>query len=227
MKNLLFLFFFMVSINVMNGQEKATLMYFGDPMCSWCYGFSEELNEALNILGDDVDFELVMGGLRPYNTETMTELKEFLTDHWNEVNSRTGQKFSYDILEENEMKYDTEPACRAVVTMREMHPELVYDYFKGAQHAFYFQNKNPNLASTFVDLAAKQGVDKEAFRQKYESDEMKAAVRQDFTLAAEIGATSFPTLILKKDETYYLISRGYGMAEVVVKSVRKVLEGEN
>ena len=211
----------------MNGQEKASLIYFGDPMCSWCYGFSDELNEALNSLGDQVDFELVMGGLRPFNTETMTDLKGFLTEHWNDVNSRTGQKFSYDILEESTMMYDTEPSCRAVVTVREMHPELAYEYFKSTQHAFYFQNKNPNLSSTFVDLAAKHGIDKEAFRQKFESDAMKVAVRGDFNMSAEIGATSFPTLILKKDETYYLISRGYAKAEVVVKSVSKVLEGEN
>ena len=65
MKNLLFLFLLTISSTMMNGQEKATLIYFGDPMCSWCYGFSDELNDALNLLSDQVDFELVMGGLRP------------------------------------------------------------------------------------------------------------------------------------------------------------------
>ncbi len=211
---------------MVNGQDKATLMYIGDPMCSWCYGFSTELDEAITELSEEVDFELIMGGLRPYNTETMAELKPFLEEHWNDVQERTGQKFSHDILEEKEMLYDTEPACRAVVTMKELDPELAYIYFKSVQHAFYFQNKNPNSIDTYVDLAVKLNVDELAFRQKFESIEMKDAVKIDFNLSAEIGATSFPTLILKKGDTYFLITRGYSKSEVVVKNVRKVLSGE-
>lgn len=211
---------------MLNGQEKSSLIYIGDPMCSWCYGLSPELNEALDVLKDDVDFELVMGGLRPYNDETMSDLKDFLTDHWKEVHERTGQKFSYDILEESEMNYDTEPACRAVVTMRSINPDLSYDFFKSVQHAFYFQNRNPLLTETYVEIAEKLGVSGEDFKEKFESLEMKDKVREDFNLSAEIGATSFPTLILKKEGNYFLISRGFSKSEVIVKNVKKVISGE-
>jgi putative protein-disulfide isomerase len=212
---------------MLNGQEKATLIYVGDPMCSWCYGFTSELDEAVIELGDEVDFELIMGGLRPYNKESMHDLKDFLKDHWAEVYARTGQKFSYDILEEKEIAYDTEPACRAVVTIKSIDPSITHSYFKSIQHSFYFQNKNPLDASTYVELAQKFGVNEEEFLQRFESEEMKLEVKNEFNYSSKLGATSFPSLILKYEDSYYLVSRGYSKSEVIIKNIREVISGNN
>ena len=37
------------------------LIYVGDPMCSWCWGFAPEIES----LADDYPIEVVVGGLRP------------------------------------------------------------------------------------------------------------------------------------------------------------------
>jgi len=137
---LTFIFFF--HINTMMSQSKPKLIYFGDPMCSWCYGFSPEMEKAIDSLSSEVDFQMVMGGLRPYNTETMKDLGDFLQHHWEEVGSRSGQSFSYEILKDTSFVYDTEPACRAVVLMRELKPEKEFEFFHKVQNAFYFKNKN-------------------------------------------------------------------------------------
>ena len=44
------------------------LIYIGDAMCSWCHGFSPELDQVI-LDNPNFDLKLVMGGLRPYNTE--------------------------------------------------------------------------------------------------------------------------------------------------------------
>lgn len=203
--------------------QKPQLMYFGDPMCSWCYGFSEEFSQAVNNLDNQIELKFVMGGLRPYNQETMTDLKSFLKEHWQEVSARTGQKFSYDILEEPDMLYDTEPACRATVAFREMYPGRTMDFFKAAQHAFYFKNKNPNIASTYTEIVESMGLDSKAYEISFLSDEMKLKVKEDFEFAAGLGAQSFPTVILKKGDDYYLVAQGYAKAEVLEKNVLKIL----
>ena len=203
--------------------QKAQLMYFGDPMCSWCYGFSEEFSEAVSNLGNQVELQFVMGGLRPYNKESMLDLKSFLLDHWQEVSARTGQKFSYDILEEPEMLYDTEPACRATVTFREMYPGRTMDFFKAIQHAFYFKNKNPNIAATYTEIVQSMGLESALFEKNFLSDEMKLKVKEDFEFSAGLGAQSFPTVILKKGDDYYLVAEGYAKAEVVEKNVLKII----
>lgn len=223
MKHIAILVVIMLSTLHIKGQDKAELLYFGDPMCSWCYGFSPEFSQAVTELDDRVNLTLIMGGLRPFNTESMTDLKSFLSEHWEDVHARTGQKFSYDILEETTMKYDTEPACRSVVTVKAMEPELALDYFKAVQHAFYFRNKNPNITKTYADIAQSMGMDRELFVEKFESDDMKAEVKKEFQFSSELGARSFPTVILKKGSDYFLIAEGYMKAEVVEKNVLKIL----
>lgn len=201
-------------------QERPVLMYFGDPMCSWCYGFSPEFKKAMSELGDDLDFQIVMGGLRPYNTETISDLGDFLKEHWQHVYEKSGQEFSYEILQDTNFVYDTEPSCRAVVTIRKMNPEITFDFFSAIQKAFYFENKNTNETSIFSTLAAQFGIDKTAFTESFESDEMKQLVREDFYLSNETGVRGFPTVILKKGEKLFLISSGYLKAEDLIKRVK-------
>ena len=39
------------------------LIYFTDPMCSWCYGFSPVIDEIRRAYGDALPIRVVMGGL--------------------------------------------------------------------------------------------------------------------------------------------------------------------
>jgi|TARA_B110000037_G_scaffold146884_1_gene165944 putative protein-disulfide isomerase len=51
----------------MKAQEtKPQLIYVGDPMCSWCYGFSDELIEIAQAFKNNVYFKIIVGGLKPY-----------------------------------------------------------------------------------------------------------------------------------------------------------------
>ncbi len=204
-------------------QSKPQLIYFGDPMCSWCYGFSPEISKAKEQLSERINFKLVMGGLRPYNTQTMTDLGDFLKHHWEDVGKRSGQPFSYDILNDASFVYDTEPACRAVVVMRTLKPEAEFDFYKKIQTSFYSENKNTNLTSTFADLAVEFKLDKKEFAEKFESDEMKQKVREDFVYSNESGVRGFPTLVLKDGDNLYLIANGYTEAEAIIKKCNDIL----
>ncbi len=204
-------------------QEKPTLMYFGDPMCSWCYGFSPEFSKTMEKMKEALDYQIVMGGLRPYNTERIIDMKDFLREHWQHVFDKSGQEFSYEILMDPTFIYDTEPSCRAVVTMRKLKPESTFEYFKAVQSAFYFENKNTNLTQTFVEIAEKFGIEKSLFKNEFESDELKQMVREDFIFSNETGIRGFPTVVLKKGEQLFLIANGYAKSEVLVKKIKDLL----
>lgn len=220
------IFFFFIQNAIMT-QTKPKLIYFGDPMCSWCYGFSPEFSEAMESLGDSFDYQFVMGGLRPYNQEQISSMEDFLKEHWHHVSEASGQPFSYEILKTPDYVYDTEPPCRAVVTMRKLKPEVEFDYFKAIQSAFYFENQNTNLTQTYVNLAVKFGLDAETFRKELESEEMKNAVKEDFSYSSNIGVRGFPTVVLQNGDKYYMISNGYMKAEQVVQRCRNYLNSEN
>ena len=205
-------------------QDKPQLIYFGDPMCSWCYGFSPEISAAVDSLGATVDFQMIMGGLRPYNTQTMTDLGDFLKDHWKEVGERSGQPFGYEILKDETFVYDTEPACRAVVVMKKLQPESTLAFFKKIQHSFYKENKNTNSVETYLELVEEFGIEKEIFQKEFESDEMKAAVKSEFTYSSEIGVRGFPTLVLQKGDKYFLLTNGYTTADNIIEKCREMLK---
>ena len=215
--------FFFLQKNIM-AQDKPQLIYFGDPMCSWCYGFSPEISTAVDSLGDSVDFQMIMGGLRPYNTETMADLGDFLKDHWKEVAEKSGQPFSYDIISDHTFIYDTEPACRAVVVMKKLQSESTLAFFKKIQHSFYAKNKNTNSIETYLELVEAFGIEKAIFQKEFESDEMKAAVKSEFTYSSEIGVRGFPTIVLQKDGKFHLISNGYTSSGNIIENCRAMLK---
>ena len=48
------------------------LWYFADPMCSWCWGFSPAIDVLRDEYRDRIKIALVLGGLRPGETTSMT-----------------------------------------------------------------------------------------------------------------------------------------------------------
>ena len=94
-------------------------VYFADPMCSWCYGFSPVITTLAERFSGRLPVRLVMGGLRAGNTRPMRpQDKDYIRGAWTRVGEASGQPFDFAFFEREGFIYDTEPACRAVVTMR-------------------------------------------------------------------------------------------------------------
>ena len=221
-QKIIFIFIYLVIAISMKGQEK--LIYVGDPMCSWCYGFAPQLDKLVEQYKSKMDIELVTGGLRPYNQTPINEMKEFLTGHWQEVNKRTQQPFNYDILNSQDLTYDTEPSCRAVVVVRHMNPKKEFEFFKIIQEAFYNQNKDLRKVESYYPILDKLGLDKEEFKKRFTSEEYKKLVQKDFERAGALGVRGFPSLLLELNGKLIVLSRGYTTAEEIEELIRSALQ---
>jgi putative protein-disulfide isomerase len=199
------------------------LIYVGDAMCSWCHGFSPELDKLIE-LNPNLELKLVMGGLRPFSTEKATEIANFLKSHWIEINERTGQPFSFDILKDDNFVYDTEPASRAIIVARTMNPLIEYDFFKAVQMAFYRDNKNTNELETYLPIAAKFDLELNAFERFFNSEEIKTRTKADFQLSGQFGIKGFPSLILKHNGSFTQLSNGYNTVDNINKIIKEVLK---
>lgn len=202
--------------------DEISIIYIGDTMCSWCYGMVPELIKIKNN-HPELKFRLINGGLRPFNTEKAIEMADFLKSHWVEIEHRTGQKFAYDILTDPTFIYDTEPAARAVVTVRKMNSSLEFDFFKAIQTAFYLHNKNTNLIETYLEIAKDFSLDLEQFKRIFESADIKNATLADFQLSQRMGIRGFPSLVLKKSNEFTLLAHGYQTAENVESILEKLM----
>lgn len=194
-------------------------------MYSWCYGISEELAKLKEAYQDKAGFRVVVGGLRPNETEPMDEqLKDFLKHHWQEVNTRSGRPFAFDIMDRNDFVYNTEPACRAVVTARHLKPSAEFQFFKDVQFAFYAKNEDTHKIETYMAIAEKHGIDKEKYKTYFESDEAKKATQEDFVTSAEMGVRGFPTVILRLGDKWYLVTNGYNTFEAMNEALKTVID---
>lgn len=210
----------MVAFSFSAISQRDTLIYIGDPMCSWCYGFTSELDKITDYF-PSVPLMVIVGGLRPGGTESFGELKDFLSKHWSEVEEVSGQPFNHGILENAHFVYNTEPACRSVMTMNHFNPDLTYEYFKRIQKGFYYYNQWPGDPFFYGSVAQALNVEKNLFISKMESEDMKNTTRKSFEWAASLGVRSFPTLMAKINGQWVVISQGYQKAEKMIPILKR------
>jgi putative protein-disulfide isomerase len=199
------------------------LVYFADPMCSWCYGFGPEL-DALMKARADLRVDVVMGGLRPYHTEKATpSFREMIAGHWAHVARESGLPFVDAALAREGFVYDTEPACRAVVAMRAADASRALPYLKRVQRAFYAEGRDVTDAAVLADLAVKEGLEREVFLAAHASQEARDAVRRDFAATQQTGVTGFPTLAAGyPDRRYFLVTSGFARATDIADRLERI-----
>ena len=114
------------------------LLYVMDPMCSWCWGFAPVANALVEqAQAAGVDVHLVVGGLRTGSGSALEPTtRRYILEHWQAVTEATGQPFKLEGALPAGFVYDTEPACRALVTARSLAPDCAWKLLGLIQHAF-------------------------------------------------------------------------------------------
>jgi putative protein-disulfide isomerase len=199
--------------------DEPHLIYFADPMCSWCYGFSPVIDQIRQAYGRALPIRVVMGGLRPGTDTPMTEdAKRQVVGHWSHVHEASGLPFDPAVLDREGFIYDTDPAARAVVVVRREGQELAARYLAAAQRAFYAENREVTSGEVLADLAEEFGLDRVAFLDAWNSEEAKQETWRDYAVSQRAGVTGFPTLVGGPNEqgVYGVVTRGYAPGEQVL-----------
>jgi putative protein-disulfide isomerase len=206
------------------------LLYFADTMCSWCYGFSPEMQAVLEALDGEVDLLLFSGGLRPFNAEPVDDkLRGYLSETYPRIAELSGQPFNAPRSLMPGFIYDTEPASRAVVCMRNLAPGREFAYMQALQRAFYNAGEDITKGEVLAEHASAQGLERAAFLEAFASEEMRAQTLADFEVARNFSLNGFPALIVHrvnaegKDELV-LVSQGYEKATGLIERIRAEIE---
>ena len=209
-----------------SGQRQ--LLYFADPMCSWCWGFSPVIKAIAQAHGDRLQIRPMMGGLRPGTDKPMDQKsKDEIRAHWEHVQSGTGQEFNFTFFEREGFVYDTEPSCRAVVTARGYGVSMGLAVLARLHKAFYMENQDITDADTIISLAVEEGCDKDTFKETYTSDMAKQETEADFHIAQRFGVTGFPTLLAgNEDDGFALVTIGYQPLEALAEPIAEWLEAD-
>lgn len=193
-----------------SGEHDREIICVVDPMCSWCWGFSPTIRAIHEAYGDKAPLWLMAGGLRPMNAAPMTEKSKAETrHHWEAVAQASGQPFNFTFFDRQGFVYDTEPACRALVTVRSLKPAAAIPYLEAVHRAFYAENRDVTDAGVLAELAEPMGIDRTAFAEVFPAREMMYQTAGDFYRSQSMGIQGFPTVVLRKGEEMRLLIAGF------------------
>jgi putative protein-disulfide isomerase len=211
-------------------EQRMKLIFVGDPMCSWCYGFGKEMSAIAQSL-PNLEVQVVVGGMAAGSTQVLDDAgKQFRLTHWARVEQMSGAEFNREALMAREnFVYDTEPVCRAVVTARTIAPGVdVLKVFRAFQRAFYVDGLDTTDGSVLADVGAQaigaQGIatTADAFFEAFTSDEVIDAAQRDFELTRRLGVQGFPSLFVEIDGKIGQLSSGYTTAAQVTQALKRL-----
>jgi putative protein-disulfide isomerase len=195
-------------------ENKYQLIFVVDPMCSWCWGFHPVIQEINANHTDQCHTSLVLGGLRtkgqmPWNDKS----KHYLIQNWKAVQQQTGQAFNFSLFEKASFDYDTYPACKATVTVRELWGEkAAFEYLEKIQTAFYVKNEDTTSLKVLLNYVE----EKETFLAFYESERAELLMQHDFSKARSMGANAFPSKVKIDTQGHMCCMQGYKTLEEIL-----------
>ena len=189
--------------------EPPQLLYFADPMCSWCWGFVPVMRQLREHFESELPIRVFAGGLavgveRPLGPKGKKEIEQ----HWHHVEEQTGQAFDYSFFEREEFIYNSEQPSCALVAVRNANLNSLY-FLEAVQSAFYQKNMDITDAAVLTEIAVSVGLDKESFAKQLVASETLEDAHKDFELTKKLGISGFPALLGMANNKIQLLTMGY------------------
>jgi len=176
--------------------ESLQLVYVHDPMCSWCYGFSQTHDIIMNELTTKIPVRRLLGGLAPDTDEPMpTAMQSKLQKVWQQIEKVIpGTQFNYDFWKNCQPRRATYPACRAVIAARCQGEHFDPIMSDAIQQAYYRDARNPSDHDTLVSLADEINLDADQFDTDLRSEQVHQQLLDEIHTARAIGINSYPSI---------------------------------
>ncbi len=198
-----------------------TLYYIHDPMCSWCWGFSNTLEELLGSLPKHIKVKRLLGGLAADSDVPMpVSMQLQIKSNWQRIEDTIpGVKFNFDFWEKTIPRRSTYPACRAVIAARMQGEKYDISMIKAIQRAYYLEARNPSDDNTLIELASEMGLEVDVFKREYFSDNTQKVLENEILHSRELFAESFPSLVFEIESSFYSIKLNYTLYNEMLKQI--------
>lgn len=199
-----------------------TLFYIHDPMCSWCWGFSQTWQRLQAALPVQVKVVRLLGGLAPdTDTPMPAEMRQRLADTWQRIARQIpGVEFNFAFWDSAQPRRTTWPACRAVIAARLQGTDYDIAMTQAIQRAYYLQARNPSDEATLIELAEELGLDSRAFTTRLRDPDTQQALLAEISQARAMQADSFPSLVLEHEGGYWHIPIDYNDYQPMLEMIQ-------
>ncbi|MFD2245549.1 DsbA family protein [Pontibacter ruber] len=210
---------------MMDSPYSPVLLYVTDPMCAWCYGFTPVIRRLRALWQGRLKVEVILGGLNPYAEEPLTrEQKEKLAVSWHRVQTRTSLPFNYGFFLRNGFVYNTEPASRALLVVRQMRPLLTLEVLRALHSAFYVDGADLTNPYVLAQLIRPFGIREDVFLTLFESDVIMEQMEGEFDFVNTLGAKKLPSVYIEGPAGPELLATGFCQLDELEELLLKRLE---
>lgn len=211
--------------------EKAKLLYFYDPLCGWCFGFSPVIKKLEQEFKEQIEFEAISGGMvLGDRVKPLSEMKEYLKEAMPRLEQMTGVKFGkpyLEILDEGSLMLNSELPCIAMTVFKSMSNKSSIEFASALQSALYGKGINLNEITNYQELVESFDLPWEVFRSKLEDPAYKEKTYQEFQIGQQMGIGGFPSVVLSVGKQGYLIARGYRAENELKAVIEEILTKES
>lgn len=187
------------------------LIYVFDAYCGWSYGFSDTLG-AIVRRHPELEVAVVSGGL--FTGDGVRPIREFgsVRDINARISDSTGVEFGgayEDLVMEGSFAMDSSDAARGVAALRALSaPSGMPSVIRTLHEAFFIHGLSLSDPQTIAWVAAREGLDPDEARRGYLSPASETAAREDLAMAAELGVSGFPTLLVADRQRSVVLGAG-------------------
>lgn len=208
------------------------LYYVTDPICSHCWALEPVFRRFKEQYGHYFNFHTVMGGLLekwgdgPVDPANGISGPADVAGHWREVGELTRMPIDGSLMIDNPVQSSFPPSRVYKVIQKNYNNELAFDYLRRAREALFAFNRNISDPSVMIDIVNHLGLDGEAIIKEAEQPSGHQLLNEDFSLARNLGARGFPSIIMVNEENKGIKIVGSRPLEYYVGSLEQILNGE-
>lgn len=188
--------------------------YIFDPLCVFCYGFSQIIHNLYNDYKEEFEFELLPGGLwiDSHKKRVTPQVAVNLTKASKKIGSMSGRVFGdgfYELLE-TDHEFDSFIGSKAFLTAAELDNSDPLNYLEKLYELTFIRGNNTNNEEMYIEAAKETGLDSHMFKELFTSQDKTDETRNKINKVREMGVKSYPTLLLEKEGAIFSYDINYG-----------------
>jgi putative protein-disulfide isomerase len=197
--------------------NKPALIYCYDAYCGWCYGFSEVINQISQTYEQQLDFDVLSGGMiLPEKPVHISVTAGYIANAYKNVEDLTGVSFGSDYLwhilhpEDSDWYPNSEKPAIALCIFKSFYPEKAVTFATELQYALHQEGRDLTDDEAYRHLLEKYSIQPEIFYERLHSEEYKEMAYYEFALMKQLQVTGYPCVFIQTGELKFnMVARGY------------------
>ena len=191
------------------------ITYYYDAFCGWCFGFSKAINEFRNMYINEIDFEVVSGGLFLDNRiGKINDVAPYVKNGaYKNVEEITGVQFGPNFIDklttDENIWLDSTPPAIALGIIKENAPKKALDFAELLLETFNYYAKDVRELESYKTAVLAIGYNFESFKTQMKDLKYLTLAQQDFNIFSKAKISGMPTLLIEGGNKKAYLSNGY------------------